>query len=57
MLLPEPENAADLAARLSHWRKTPDEYSKLVNSFSGQLRGYTWDDMAQEILEKVEESV
>jgi glycosyltransferase involved in cell wall biosynthesis len=57
LLLPNPEDAADLAARLSHWRKTPDEYSKLVNSFSGQLRGYTWDDMAQSILEKMEESV
>ena len=57
LLLPNPEDSVDLAARLSHWRKTPDEYSKLVNSFSGQLRGYTWDDMAQSILEKMEESV
>jgi glycosyltransferase involved in cell wall biosynthesis len=57
LLLPNPEDSVDLATRLSHWRKTPDEYSKLVNSFSGQLRGYTWDDMAQEILEKIEESV
>jgi glycosyltransferase involved in cell wall biosynthesis len=57
LLLPNPEDAADLAARLSHWRKTPDEYSKLVNSFSEQLRSYTWDDMAQSILEKMEESL
>jgi glycosyltransferase involved in cell wall biosynthesis len=56
LLLPDPEDATDLAARLSHWRKTPDEYCKLVNTFSEQLRAYTWDDMAQSILEKIEES-
>lgn len=57
LLLSNPEDAVELAARLRHWRERNHEYGKLVNSFSQQLRSYTWDDMAQHILEKMEESV
>jgi glycosyltransferase involved in cell wall biosynthesis len=57
LLLPDPEDAADLAARLSHWRKTPDQYCQFVNSFSQELRSYTWDDMAQSILKKIEKGI
>jgi len=57
LLLPEPEDADDLAARLSHWRKTPHQYCQCVNSFSQELRSYTWDDMAQSILKKIEEGI
>jgi glycosyltransferase involved in cell wall biosynthesis len=54
LLLPDPEDAADLAARLRQWREATHQYSKLVNSLSEELRGYTWDDMAQSILETIE---
>jgi len=54
LLLPDPEDAADLAARLRQWRGATHQYSKLVNSLSEELRGYTWDDMAQSILETIE---
>jgi glycosyltransferase involved in cell wall biosynthesis len=56
LLLPSPEDAPDLTARLRHWREATHEYSKLVNSFSEELRCYTWDGMVQSILEKVEGS-
>jgi len=56
LLLPKDGDVADLVARLFHWRKTPDEYRKLVKSFSKQLRGYTWDDMAKSLLDKIEDS-
>jgi glycosyltransferase involved in cell wall biosynthesis len=54
LLLPDPENAADLAARLRCWRNTADKYSKEIRSFSEKLRSYSWNDMAQSILEKIE---
>ncbi len=56
LLLPDPEDAANLATRLRHWRGNSQQYSKLVNSLSEELRSYTWDDMAQRILKTIEES-
>jgi glycosyltransferase involved in cell wall biosynthesis len=55
LLIPDPEDAVNLVARLCYWRETTDKYCKLVNSFSEQLRSYTWDDMAKSILEKIEQ--
>jgi glycosyltransferase involved in cell wall biosynthesis len=54
LLLPDPEDAANLATRLRQWRGNSQQYSKLVNSLSQELRSYTWDDMAQSILKTIE---
>lgn len=54
LLIPNSEDAADLAARLRLWRDATHKYSKLVSELSEELRGYTWDDMAQNILAKIE---
>ncbi|MFM2061306.1 MAG: hypothetical protein RLZZ507_976 [Cyanobacteriota bacterium] len=54
LLLPDCEDAADLAARLSRWRDGIQHYSKLLSSFSEELRSYTWDDMAKNILAAIE---
>jgi glycosyltransferase involved in cell wall biosynthesis len=51
LLLPNPEDAVDLAERLLKWQLHQDDYSQLVLSFSQELRNYTWDDMAKNILE------
>jgi glycosyltransferase involved in cell wall biosynthesis len=59
LLLPNPEDAVDLVARLQKWRTAcssasrshQEDYSKLVLSLSQELRGYTWDDMADSILQ------
>jgi glycosyltransferase involved in cell wall biosynthesis len=56
LLLHNPEDAADLAGRLHHWRMMNHKYANSIASFSQQLRGYTWNDMAQCILEKMKES-
>jgi glycosyltransferase involved in cell wall biosynthesis len=57
LLIPDPEDAADLAARLRRWREATHQYSKLVSELSEQLRSYTWDDMAKSILQKIEDSL
>ena len=54
LLLSDPDDAADLAMRLRLWRRNMNGYSHMVNSFSEELRSYTWDDMAQKIVEKIE---
>jgi glycosyltransferase involved in cell wall biosynthesis len=55
LLLPNPEDAADLAARLRQWRQAMPQYSNLVSFLSEELRTYTWDDMAASIIQKIEE--
>jgi len=54
LLIPNPENAIDLAGRLQKWWCHQDYYSKLVSSLSQELRDYTWDDMAINILNQIE---
>ncbi|MEA5581263.1 glycosyltransferase family 4 protein [Nodularia harveyana UHCC-0300] len=49
LLLPNPEDAVDLVARLQKWRREKDYYSNLVSSLTQELRVYTWDDMAKAI--------
>ncbi|VTU00951.1 glycosyl transferase family 1 : Glycosyltransferase OS=Hyalangium minutum GN=DB31_3627 PE=4 SV=1: Glyco_transf_4: Glycos_transf_1 [Gemmataceae bacterium] len=56
LLLPDPESAADLAARLRHWRLTPDAYRRRVAPFSEALRAGTWDAMARNFLRAVGEA-
>jgi glycosyltransferase involved in cell wall biosynthesis len=57
LLIPNPENAVDLAAQLRRWQKNTSQYSKPVISLTQKLRGYTWDDMAKSILENIAEGV
>jgi len=49
LLLPNSDDADDLAAKLQKWRKDKQYYNKLVFSISEELRSYTWDDMAKAI--------
>ena len=56
LLIPNSEDAVDLAARLQKWWWDKQYYSNLVSSVSQELRDYTWDDMAKSILEIMEES-
>jgi glycosyltransferase involved in cell wall biosynthesis len=54
LLLPDPDDAADLAARLRGWRDRRGEASAAVRGLSESLRSYTWDDMAARIVGLVE---
>ena len=50
MTLPHPEDAVDLAARLLHWRSKIDYWKERFLPLASALRGYTWTDMARQIV-------
>jgi glycosyltransferase involved in cell wall biosynthesis len=54
LLLPDPEDAEDLAERLRRWRADLEGYRGRVAELSAVLRSYTWDDMAAAIVRLVE---
>lgn len=50
LLLPDPDDAADLAARLTRWAAAPADVGPLAE----RLRAWTWDHMSARILELLE---
>ncbi|WP_406701333.1 glycosyltransferase family 4 protein (plasmid) [Singulisphaera sp. Ch08] len=56
LLIPDPDNAVDLADRLRHWFANSDQFARPLASFSEQLRSSTWDQMAERFLAIVEEA-
>lgn len=50
LLLPDPNDAADLAGRLRRWRDRLGPTQTDLVSFSERLRAYTWDRMAERFL-------
>lgn len=54
MLLPDAEDAADLAARLLGWRAGREEWRGRFAPFAARLRGRAWDDAAAEFVRAVE---
>jgi glycosyltransferase involved in cell wall biosynthesis len=54
LLLPDPDDAPDLARRLQTWRADPAGVGVHVARLSQRLRAYTWDDMAERIVAEVE---
>lgn len=46
-LLPDAEDASDLARRLRRWRDKMDQWSATARAAADNLHGYTWDDMAE----------
>lgn len=55
LLIPDPEDATDLANRLRQWRSHQAATASAVAQFSEQLRSYTWNDMAERFIQVVEE--
>jgi glycosyltransferase involved in cell wall biosynthesis len=55
LLLPDPDDPADLAARLRRWRADPGSMRDRVRPLSDALRAYTWDDMARDFLRAIGE--
>jgi glycosyltransferase involved in cell wall biosynthesis len=47
LLIPDPDDAADLADRLRRWRSRADGAPAALAAFSERLRATTWDDMAE----------
>ncbi|HEX8501832.1 MAG TPA: glycosyltransferase family 4 protein [Pyrinomonadaceae bacterium] len=54
MLLPDPEDAADLARRLLDWRADVPGWRARFAPLAARLRGRTWDDMAAEFVAHAE---
>jgi glycosyltransferase involved in cell wall biosynthesis len=54
LLLDDPNDADGLADRLLHWRQCLEKYRTATADFADQLRAYTWDDMAERIVNLVE---
>jgi glycosyltransferase involved in cell wall biosynthesis len=50
-LITEPENSAALADSLMHWRRHLERFRAAVIPFSNSLRSYTWDHMAERIVQ------
>lgn len=50
LLLPDPNDVADLVRRLSSWHQQYDYYRHHAIDLSELLRRYTWDDMARDTL-------
>ena len=56
LLIPDPDDPADLADRLRRWRAGSDRLAPALADFSGQLRASTWDHMAERFAAIVEEA-
>jgi glycosyltransferase involved in cell wall biosynthesis len=57
LLLPDPRDAADLAARLRAWRDSIGIHRAAALALSAELRTRTWDDMAALMATIIEEGV
>ena len=51
LLLPNAEDANDVAARLRRWQAHPEFFRNAADTLSCAMRAYTWSDMAAKIVE------
>ena len=54
LLLPDPDNAGDVAERLLAWRSNQEEWQARFEPFSERLRSRTWRDTAADFVSLVE---
>jgi glycosyltransferase involved in cell wall biosynthesis len=54
LIIPDPEDVADLAARLARWRNAADEWREKIRPFSAVLRDHTWRRMAEQVVSTIE---
>jgi glycosyltransferase involved in cell wall biosynthesis len=54
LLLPDPDDATDLATRLRACRTAVECYRPVLSSLAVALRRYTWSDMGRQILDRIE---
>ena len=47
LLIPDPDDAPDLSARLREWRDRSGRLATPLAAFSDRLRAFTWDQMAE----------
>jgi glycosyltransferase involved in cell wall biosynthesis len=56
LLIPNPEDAPNVAARLRLWQANPEFFRNAADALSATMRAYSWDDMAAKIVELGEQS-
>ena len=56
MILPNPEDADDLARRLLQWRADIPEWRERFLPLSESFRAYSWEQMAARIVALAEDS-
>jgi glycosyltransferase involved in cell wall biosynthesis len=56
LLIADSENPAALADRVIHWRDNLERFRAAVIPLSNSLRSYTWDHMAERIVQIVQEA-
>ena len=56
LLLLDPENADELAARMLTWRSDIEGWKRRLTPTTRAIRAYTWDDMSRQIVSLVEGS-
>lgn len=54
LIIPDPEDAGDLAARLGRWRDAVDAWRDRIRPLSAALRGHTWRRMAEQMMALIE---
>jgi glycosyltransferase involved in cell wall biosynthesis len=54
LIIPDPEDADDLAARLQRWRAASDLWREKIRPLSAMLRNQTWSRMAEQIVATIE---
>jgi glycosyltransferase involved in cell wall biosynthesis len=54
LLLPDPEDAGDLAGRLWRWRQDVEGWRRRIEPLAESLRAYSWERMARRIVELAE---
>jgi glycosyltransferase involved in cell wall biosynthesis len=54
LIIPDAEDAADLAARLARWRGAADAWREKIRPLSSALRDQTWRRMAEQIVATIE---
>jgi len=54
LLIPDPEDVADLVARLARWRNAMDAWREKIRPFSAALRDHSWRSMAEQMLAIIE---
>ncbi|MGH7924923.1 MAG: glycosyltransferase family 4 protein [Candidatus Binatus sp.] len=50
LLIPDSENAKDVAARIRLWKANPEFFRNAADALSCAMRAYTWNDMAAKIV-------
>jgi glycosyltransferase involved in cell wall biosynthesis len=56
LLIDNPDDPQALAAHLRHWRANLERLREAVVPLSATLRSWTWDSMASEIVNRIEEA-